>query len=83
MQLVRQIRHWLPRNVKKVFDTESDRKLRDKDIKEKAKISGLTLKAYEEAQIKLDKLTTGKLALVINQLEQDFLANWLDRMNRG
>jgi len=83
MQLVRQIRHWLPKNVKKVFDTESDLKLKDKEIKAKAKISGLTLKEYEEASEKLDRLTTGKLALFINLLEQDFLANCLDTLNKA
>ncbi len=83
MQLVRQIRHWLPKNVKRVFDTESDFKLKDLNIKEKVKTCGLTIKEYEQALTKLDKLTTGKLALLLNQVEQDFLANWLNRMNKA
>jgi len=80
MQLIRQIRHRLPKGIKKIFDVESDLKLRDKDISEKAKVCGFTVKQYEEGLQRLRKLATARLALLLNLFEQDSLDNSFDRL---
>jgi len=53
----------------------------DSDIKEKARLSGLSVKEYEEALKRLNKSPTGLLMITIAQIEKDFLKNWFNRMN--
>jgi len=81
MRMVRRVRHWFKKPVKAVFDAESNPDYMDSDIKEKARLSGLSVKEYDEALKQLNKSPTGLLMLTIAQLEKDFLKNWFNRMN--
>jgi len=81
MRMVRRVRHWFKKPVKAVFDAESNPDYMDSDIREKARLSGLSIKEYEEALKQLNKSPTGLLMLTIAQLEKDFLKNWFNRMN--
>jgi len=53
----------------------------DSETKEKARLSGLSIKEYDEAFKQLNKSPTALLMLTIAQLEKDFLENWFNRMS--
>ena len=73
----------MSKQVKAVFDAESNPDLMDSDIKEKARLSGLSAEEYKEALAELNNSPTGLLMLTLAQLERDFLQNWRRRMDNA